>query len=83
MRGTESYVNKPIKKSGINMRMHCMILGIEREGYAMTMPDANMLIKEGDILWIIGTQQNVGRITAKSSGSVGTHNEAIVTSAAS
>ncbi|MBR0308590.1 MAG: cation:proton antiporter [Mogibacterium sp.] len=83
VRGTESYVNKPIKKSGINMRMHCMILGIEREGYAMTMPDANMLIKEGDILWIIGTQQNVGRITAKSSGSVGTHNEAIVTSAAS
>jgi len=68
VRGSESYVGKPIRKSGINARGHCMILGIEREGYATLMPDANMIIQEGDILWIIGTNDNLSRIAAHSAG---------------
>ena len=71
VRGTEPYVEKPIKKSGINAKNHCMILGLEREGYAAAMPDANMLIKKGDILWIIGTSANVSRIASRSVGRTG------------
>ena len=73
VRGTENYVNKPIKKSGINARARCMILGVERDGYATTMPDANMLISEGDILWVISTDRNLSRIAAHSLGNPGTH----------
>lgn len=65
-RGTESYVGKPLKRSGINARIHCMVLGIERGAYATTMPDANMVIEEGDILWLIGTSENLRRIAAHS-----------------
>ena len=73
VRGTEPYVEKPIKKSGINARSHCMILGLEREGYANNMPDSNMIIKRGDILWIIGTEANLSRIAAYSVGKAGSH----------
>lgn len=73
VRGTEGFAGKPIKKSGINQRAHCMILGIERDGYATTMPDANMLIRKDDILWIIGSRNTVGRIAAHSVGKAGTH----------
>lgn len=71
VRGTEPYVEKPIRKSGINARNHCMILGLERDGYATAMPDANMLIKKGDILWIIGTSAHVSRIASRSVGRTG------------
>ena len=73
VRGTENYVGKPIKSSGISMRGHCMILGLERDGYATHMPDANMLIEQGDILWIVGTERNVQSIAAHSIGEVGSH----------
>ena len=75
VRGTENYVLKPIKKSGINAHGHCMILGLERDGYATNMPDANMLIEQGDILWIIGAERDLQRIAAHSMGEVGTHAE--------
>ena len=61
-----------------------MILGVERGGYATTMPDANMLISEGDILWVIGTNDSLSRIAAYSAGQKGKHREqtAVVSSAA-
>ena len=76
VRGTEPYVGKPIKKSRITARSHCMILGLERDGYATAMPDSNMLIEKGDILWIIGTETNLSSIAAHSVGDTGSHSAA-------
>ena len=73
VRGNEPYVDKPIKKSGITARSHCMILGLERDGYATNMPDSNMLIEKGDILWIIGTNTDLSRIASHSVGKAGSH----------
>ena len=69
IRGTEHYVGKPIKRSGINARAHCMILGLERGAYKTTMPDANMIIEKGDILWIVGTSENLNIIASHSTES--------------
>ncbi len=82
VRGTEPYVGKPIKKSGMNARSHCMILGLERGGYATRMPDANMLIEEGDILWVIGANNDLSRIASHSVGKAGTHRDTLVLHAA-
>ena len=82
VRGTESFVGKPIKKSGINARTRCMILGLERGGYATMMPDANMLIEEGDILWVIGANKDLSRIASHSVGKAGTHRDTIRLNAA-
>lgn len=73
VRGTENFVGKPLKQSGINQKRRCMVLGIERGAYATTMPDANMIIEEGDILWIIGTDVNLKKIAAHSIGEAGVH----------
>ena len=59
-----------------------MILGIERGGYATTMPDANMLIEEGDILWVIGANKDLSRIASQSVGKAGTHRDTIRLNAA-
>ena len=82
VRGTEPYAGKPIKKSGINARTNCMILGLERDGYATSMPDANMLIEEGDILWVIGAVKDLSRIAMHSVGKVGTHRDTLILNAA-
>ena len=76
VRGTEPYVGKPIRKSGINQKSHCMILGLERDGYANMMPDANLLIEVGDILWVIGANADLSRIASHSVEGEGMrHNE--------
>lgn len=67
-RGTEPYVGKPLKHSKINAKRRCMVLGIERGSYATTMPDANMIIEEGDVLWIIGTRENLNKMAVKGAG---------------
>ncbi len=73
VRGNEPYVGRPIRKSGINARAHCMILGLERDGYATMMPDANLLIEKNDILWVIGSNSDLSRIASHSVGKAGTH----------
>jgi K+/H+ antiporter YhaU regulatory subunit KhtT len=54
-----------------------MILGLERDGYATAMPDSNMLIEKGDILWIIGTGTSLSSIAAHSVGDAGTHSDSV------
>ncbi|MBQ6623498.1 MAG: cation:proton antiporter [Mogibacterium sp.] len=71
VRGTERYVGKTVRKSKLNISNRVMILGIEREGYAIKMPDPNMRIEKGDILWLIGTSDNLSIIAAQSVGEVG------------
>lgn len=75
LRGSESYVGRPLKKSGLNTRSECMVLGIERDGYATTMPDANMIIEKGDILWLMGEENNLSRIASHSMGESGRHTD--------
>lgn len=70
--GIEPYIGKPIKKSGISQHGRCMILGLERDGYATRMPDSNMLIEKGDILWIVGVDSNLRNVVAHSFSSAGT-----------
>jgi CPA2 family monovalent cation:H+ antiporter-2 len=73
VRGTESYVGKPIRRSGINHHGHCLILGIERDGYATKLPDSNMMIEEGDILWLVGTNRSLRAVVSHSVGEAGIH----------
>ena len=75
VRGTENYVGRPIRKSGISQRGRCMILGLERDGYATFMPDSNMLIEKGDILWLVGVDSNLRSIVLQSVGRTGSHAE--------
>lgn len=57
--GTEAYVGKELKDSGIQSEHHCMVVGIKREsGEVLSMPEANTKIEAGDILWVMGTEED-------------------------
>lgn len=75
VRGTEKFAGKSIKNSKIRSHAHCWILGVQRKGYATTMPDANMRIEKDDILWVIGRNNNIGKLASKSVGKKGIHND--------
>lgn len=77
VRGKERYCNKTIKQSGIKNKYHCMLLGIQRDGYPIKMPGANMVIQQNDMLWIMGSNNNVGRLASYSVGRAGVHDDEI------
>ena len=64
--GSEPYCGQSIVNSSILSKAHCMVLGIQKDGYPVIMPNAYMRIEEGDVLWIIGANNNVGRLAAYS-----------------
>lgn len=64
--GSELYAGKTLKNGNIRSKWHCMVLGIQRGGYPVIMPDINTLITKDDILWIMGSNNNAGAMLAES-----------------
>lgn len=64
--GSEPYCGQSIVNSRILSKARCMVLGIQKDGYPVIMPSAHMRIEEGDVLWIIGANNNVARLAAYS-----------------
>ena len=52
-----SLIKKSIKNSGFRTKYKGYILGIERGMLSIVNPDIDMVIEEGDLLWVIGTQK--------------------------
>ena len=42
-----------------------MILGLQKEGLPIVMPNANMLVSKEDIMWVVGANNNVGRLASQ------------------
>lgn len=55
-------VGKSIKDSGIKEMWNCMLIGLEREYYPITYPNPSMVLKEGDLLWLLGDQKMAGKL---------------------
>lgn len=64
--GNESYAGKTLKSGNIREKFHCMVLGVQQSGYPIIMPDINTLITKEDIIWVMGSNHNVGVIVAES-----------------
>lgn len=64
--GNESYAGKTLKNGNIREKFHCMVLGVQQNGYPIIMPDINTLITKDDIIWVMGSNHNVGVIVAES-----------------
>lgn len=72
VKGNEPYCDKVLKDTGIQSEEHCMVIGIERDGESMMMPEANTKIQAGDMLWIVGSDNNVNRLAEMSEDKEGT-----------
>jgi len=55
-------IGKSIKDSGIKEMWNCMLVGLERDYYPIIYPNPNMLLKEKDLLWLLGGQSMASRL---------------------
>ncbi len=62
--GSDSFAGKTVRQSNIRGKHDCMLLGIQKDGYPISMPDPDLTISKGDILWLIGSAESVGSIQA-------------------
>jgi len=62
--GSESHlIGKTIRTSGIQEKNDCLLIGIERNNTSMRNPDLDLKLEEGDILWLIGENSNILKIS--------------------
>lgn len=61
------FLGKTIRESGIRDKYHCMIAGVERVGGALMTPDVNATLEEGDIVWVVGENENLRQLVEKKS----------------
>ncbi|MBQ7702968.1 MAG: cation:proton antiporter [Firmicutes bacterium] len=65
LRGDEPFCGKPIRQGNIRERYKVAILGLQTGGLPILMPDPNMLLKKDDILWVMGSNRNVGTLISQ------------------
>ena len=56
------FLGKTIRESGIRDKYHCMIAGVEREDGTLMVPDVNVPLVEGDVVWVVGENEDVYRL---------------------
>lgn len=56
------FLNKTLKESGIREKYRCLIVGVDRDGETLHAPDAHELFEEGDVVWIVGENNDVYKL---------------------
>ncbi len=56
---------KILRDSGIRDKYSCMVVGLEEGLENLSPMDPSYLLKPGDILWIVGEQENIDELTKK------------------
>ena len=57
-----AFLGKTLRESGIRDKYHCLIAGVERGGEALMTPDVNIPFEEGDVVWVVGENEDVYRL---------------------
>ncbi len=65
IRGDEPFCGKPIRQCNIKERYKVTILGIQTGGLPILMPDPNLTLKKDDILWVMGSNRQVGVLISR------------------
>lgn len=63
--GKEPFANKPIISGNFRKRWNCVIIGVQRGGLPVIMPNSNMVISKDDIIWVVGSNNNVGTLATE------------------
>ena len=63
--GKSPFLNTSIKDSGIRNDYRCLVVGVEKEAGNLLSPEANMLLEDGDVVWVVGEKEDVYRLVNK------------------
>ncbi len=55
---------KPIRASGIKEDWSAFLIGLERDLLPIPDPDPNLTLRDGDLLWVMGSQEMAGKLVA-------------------
>ena len=55
---------KSIRDSGIKTDWSAFLIGLERELLPIPDPDPNLTLRDGDLLWVMGSQEMAGKLVA-------------------
>ncbi|WP_266203767.1 cation:proton antiporter [Pontibacter kalidii] len=55
-------LHKTVRQSGVRERTKGLIVGIEKNGERMLNPDSELVLEEGDILWIVGSPWRIKQL---------------------
>ena len=53
------FLNATIKDSGIRNLYRCLVVGVEKENSNLVSPEANMVLEEGDVVWVVGEKEDL------------------------
>ena len=56
------FLGKTIRNSGIREKYHCLIAGLDRKGESIVSVDADEMLQNGDIVWIVGENNDVYKL---------------------
>lgn len=53
---------KSIRESGLKHRFNCILIGMERNMLPIINPNPDMVLRNGDLLWLLGTNKMGGKL---------------------
>ena len=56
------FLNMTIKDSGIRNDYRCLVVGVEKENGNLVSPEANMVLEDGDVVWVVGEKEDVYKL---------------------
>ncbi|MBX0333799.1 cation:proton antiporter [Pontibacter sp. HSC-14F20] len=63
-------LGKTVRQSGVREKTKGLIVGIEKHGERILNPDTELVLEEGDILWIVGSPWRIKQLEAARQNSV-------------
>ncbi|WNM18335.1 cation:proton antiporter domain-containing protein [Flavobacterium capsici] len=59
----QEFIGKSIRESNLREKTNGLVVGIERNGKRYLNPESNMILSDGDILWIVGDKKLLNELT--------------------
>jgi monovalent cation:H+ antiporter-2, CPA2 family len=56
------YINRSIRECGLRDDVQGLIVGLERDGQRVLSPDSAMILREGDVMWIVGDRRKISTL---------------------
>ena len=53
------FLGTSIKNSSIRNTYKCLVIGVEKDGSTLLSPAPDMILEQGDVVWVVGEQKDV------------------------
>lgn len=59
------FLDKSIRHSGIRNQYNCLIVGLEKADGTLMSPDADEVLHQGEVIWVVGEEKDVAHLLDK------------------